>query len=572
MVCVPAHKNGKMHKLETQACGGNGMVLVKILKINWGLDFLWSKIYDKGMVKERQGKCVMILYHNPLRVLACTGTQNRIKEQSMLYYIGIDLGTSAVKLLLMEGNGKIVRVTSREYPLYFPHPGWSQQNPEDWYKQSMDGLCELLDGIDKSQVAGISFGGQMHGLVVLDENDQVIRPAILWNDGRTFRENDYLNQVIGKEKLSEYTANISFTGFTAPKILWIKNNEPENFARIKKIMLPKDYLAYRLTGVHCTDVSDASGMLLFDVKNRCWSEEMCEICGVHKEQLAKVYESYETVGTLLPEIAQKLGLPETVKVAAGAGDNAAAAVGTGTVGNGQCNISLGTSGTIFISSDQFAVDKNNALHAFAHADGHYHLMGCMLSAASCNKWWMDEIIGTKDYGTEQAAITKLGENHVYFLPYLMGERSPHNDPDARGTFIGMTMDTSRADMTQAVLEGVAFALRDSFEIAKSLGIQIDRTKICGGGAKSLLWKKIIANVLNVKVDVPETEEGPGYGAAILAAVACSEYASVEEAAQKLLKVVDTVEPDAELAAKYEERYAQFKQIYPTVKELFGKLK
>ena len=548
------------------------MVLVKILKINWGLDFLWSKIYDKGMVKERQGKCVMILYHNPLRVLACTGTQNRIKEQSMLYYIGIDLGTSAVKLLLMEGNGKIVRVTSREYPLYFPHPGWSQQNPEDWYKQSMDGLCELLDGIDKSQVAGISFGGQMHGLVVLDENDQVIRPAILWNDGRTFRENDYLNQVIGKEKLSEYTANISFTGFTAPKILWIKNNEPENFARIKKIMLPKDYLAYRLTGVHCTDVSDASGMLLFDVKNRCWSEEMCEICGVHKEQLAKVYESYETVGTLLPEIAQNLGLPETVKVAAGAGDNAAAAVGTGTVGNGQCNISLGTSGTIFISSDQFAVDKNNALHAFAHADGHYHLMGCMLSAASCNKWWMDEIIGTKDYGAEQAAITKLGENHVYFLPYLMGERSPHNDPDARGTFIGMTMDTSRADMTQAVLEGVAFALRDSFEIAKSLGIQIDRTKICGGGAKSLLWKKIIANVLNVKVDVPETEEGPGYGAAILAAVACSEYASVEEAAQKLLKVVDTVEPDAELAAKYEKRYAQFKQIYPTVKELFGKLK
>lgn len=547
------------------------MVLVKILKINWGLDFSWSKIYDKGMVKERQGKCVMILYHNPLCVLACAGTQNRIKEQSM-YYIGIDLGTSAVKLLLMEGNGKIVRVTSREYPLYFPHPGWSQQNPEDWYKQSMDGLCELLDGIDKSRVAGISFGGQMHGLVVLDENDQVIRPAILWNDGRTFRENDYLNQVIGKEKLSEYTANISFTGFTAPKILWMKNNEPENFARIKKIMLPKDYLAYRLTGVHCTDVSDASGMLLFDVKNRCWSEEMCEICGVRKEHLAKVYESYETVGTLLPEIAQKLGLPETVKVAAGAGDNAAAAVGTGTVGNGQCNISLGTSGTIFISSDQFAVDKNNALHAFAHADGHYHLMGCMLSAASCNKWWMDEIIGTKDYGAEQAAITKLGENHVYFLPYLMGERSPHNDPDARGTFIGMTMDTSRADMTQAVLEGVAFALRDSFEIAKSLGIQIDRTKICGGGAKSLLWKKIIANVLNVKVDVPETEEGPGYGAAILAAVACSEYASVEEAAQKLLKVVDTVEPDAELAAKYEERYAQFKQIYPTVKELFGKLK
>ena len=333
-------------------------------------------------------------------------------------------------------------------------------------------------------------------------------------------------------------------------------------------MLPKDYLAYRLTGVHCTDVSDASGMLLFDVKHRCWSEEMCEICGVHKEQLAKVYESYETVGTLLPEIAQNLGLPETVKVAAGAGDNAAAAVGTGTVGNGQCNISLGTSGTIFISSDQFAMDKNNALHAFAHADGHYHLMGCMLSAASCNKWWMDEIIGTKDYGTEQAAITKLGENHVYFLPYLMGERSPHNDPDARGTFIGMTMDTSRSDLVQAVLEGVAFAIRDSFEVAKSLGIEIPRSNICGGGAKSPLWKKIIANVMNLKVDVLEVEEGPSMGGAMLAAVGCGAYPDVDTIGKKLAHVVAPVEPEEELVAKYEEKYQKFKKLYPTLKPLF----
>ena len=489
-----------------------------------------------------------------------------------MYYIGIDLGTSAVKLLLMEGNGRIANVVSREYPLYFPHPGWSEQKPEDWYEQTMAGLKELLEGFDKQQVAGISFGGQMHGLVILDSEDNVIRPALLWNDGRTYEENDYLNQVIGKETLSSYTANISFTGFTAPKILWVKNKEPENFARIAKIMLPKDYLAYKLSGVHCTDVSDASGMLLFDVKNRCWSKEMCDICSVKEEQLAKVYESYETVGTVLPEIAEELGIPETVKVVAGAGDNAAAAVGTGTVGEGMCNISLGTSGTIFISSENFGVDKNNALHAFAHADGHYHLMGCMLSAASCNKWWMDDIIGTKDYAAEQAAIEKLGENHVYFLPYLMGERSPHNDPDARGNFIGLTMDNTRADMTQAVLEGVAFALRDSFEVAKSLGIEIEHTKICGGGAKSPLWKKIIANVLNVKVDVIESEEGPGYGGAMLAAVACGEYASVEEAAAKLVKVIDTVEPTPELAAKYEERYQQFKQIYPVVKELFPKIK
>ena len=489
-----------------------------------------------------------------------------------MLYIGIDLGTSAVKLLLMDGEGNIKNIVSKEYPLYFPNPGWSEQKPEDWYEQSMAGMKELLDGFDKSQVAGISFGGQMHGLVILDKDDNVIRPALLWNDGRTFEECDYLNNVIGKEKLSEYTANISFTGFTAPKILWIKNKEPENFAKITKIMLPKDYIAYKLTGVHCTDVSDASGMLIFDVKNRKWSKEMCDICGITEDQLATCYESYEAVGTVLPEIAAELGIPATVKVAAGAGDNAAAAVGTGTVGDGMCNISLGTSGTIFISSKNFGVDKYNALHSFAHADGSYHLMGCMLSAASCNKWWMDEIIGTKDYAAEQKAIEKLGENHVYFLPYLMGERSPHNNPNARGTFIGMTMDTTRADMTQAVLEGVAFALRDSFEVAKSLGIKIERTKICGGGAKSPLWKKMIANILNVKVDVIESEEGPALGGAMLAAVACGEYANVEEVAAKIVKVIDTVEPEAELVAKYEERYNQFKQIYPACKPLYEIIK
>ncbi len=485
-----------------------------------------------------------------------------------MLYIGVDLGTSAVKLLLMNGEGKIQKIVSKEYPLYFPNPGWSEQKPEDWWEGTMEGLKELLSECDKSQVAGISFGGQMHGLVILDKDDQVIRPALLWNDGRTYEECDYLNNVIGKDKLSEYTANISFTGFTAPKILWVKNKEPENFAKIAKIMLPKDYIAYKLTGVHCTDVSDASGMLLFDVKNRKWSKEMCDICGVTEDQLADIYESYESVGTILPEIADILGISHDVKVAAGAGDNAAAAVGTGTVGDGMCNISLGTSGTIFISSEKFGVDKNNALHAFAHADGHYHLMGCMLSAASCNKWWMDEIIKTKDYGKEQENITKLGENHVYFLPYLMGERSPHNNPNARATFIGMTMDTSREDMTQAVLEGVAFGLRDSLEVARSLGINIERTKICGGGAKSPLWKRMIANIMNLKVDVIESEEGPALGGAMLAAVACGEYASVEEAAEKIVKIVRTVEPEADLVAKYEERYQQFKKIYPACKPVF----
>ncbi len=485
-----------------------------------------------------------------------------------MFYIGIDLGTSAVKLLLMDSEGKIVNIVSREYPLYFPHPGWSEQKPQDWYEQTILGIEELIQDVDKSQVAGISFGGQMHGLVILDEDDNVIRPAILWNDGRTGEETEYLNNVIGKEKLSAYTANIAFAGFTAPKLLWVKNKEPENFARIAKIMLPKDYIAYKLTGVHCTDVSDASGMLLFDVRNRRWSQEMCDICGIQVSQLAKCYESYEAVGTVLPEVAARLGISQSVKVAAGAGDNAAAAVGTGTVGDNMCNISLGTSGTIFISSKQFGVDRYNALHSFAHADGSYHLMGCMLSAASCNKWWMDEIVGTKDYAAEQQPIEKLGENHVFFLPYLMGERSPHNDPEARAVFLGMSMDTTRADMTQAVLEGVAFALRDSLEVAKSLGIELKSTKICGGGAKSPLWKKIVANVLNLRVEVPESEEGPSMGGAMLAAVACGEYANVEEIAAKVVKVVETVEPEAELVAKYEERYQQFKRIYPACKPLF----
>ena len=274
--------------------------------------------------------------------------------------------------------------------------------------------------------------------------------------------------------------------------------------------------------------------------------------------------------TLKEDIAEELGLSKEVKIIAGAGDNAAAAVGTGTVGDGMCNISLGTSGTIFISSKTFGVDSNNALHSFDHADGYYHLMGCMLSAASCNKWWMDEILKTKEYSKEQEGITKLGENHVFYLPYLMGERSPHNDPKARATFIGMSMDTTREEMTQAVLEGVAFGLRDSLEVARSLGIKIERTKICGGGAKSPLWKKIIANVMNLKVDVIESEEGPGYGGAMLAAVGCGEYDSVQEAADQLVKVVDTVEPDAKLVAKYEAKYQQFREIYPALKGVFQK--
>lgn len=492
----------------------------------------------------------------------------------MKYYIGADLGTSALKLLLIDNSGKIVKTASRSYSVYYPKAGWSEQNPKDWWEAFLSGIKELVQNIDTSKVAGIGVGGQMHGLVILDENDNVIRPTILWNDGRTNKETAYLNEVIGKEKLSQLVANIAFAGFTAPKILWLKNNEPENFAKISKIMLPKDYLNYKLTGVHCTDYSDASGMLLLDVKNKCWSKEMMDTCNIDLGQMPTLFESFEMIGTLLPDIATELGLDANTKVVAGAGDNAAAAVGTGTVTDGKCNISLGTSGTVFISSDQFSIDKNNALHSFCHANGEYHLMACILSAASCNKWFCDDILGTDDYMTEESIITDndLGRNDVFFLPYLMGERSPINDTDARGTFIGMRMDTKRKDMLLAVLEGVAFAIRDNFEIAKEQGINITCSSLCGGGAKSELWQKILCNILNVDITLLQTEQGPGYGAAMLAMVGCGEFADVKECANAFVKLKKTITPDADISSRYEMQYNKFKQIYPTLKNLFKIIK
>ena len=487
-----------------------------------------------------------------------------------MYYIGVDLGTSALKLVMMKGNGELVKTVSKEYPIYFPRSGWSEQNPTDWFLAVKEGLKELAACADE-KIGGISFGGQMHGLVILDKDDNVLRPAILWNDGRSTEETDYLNNVIGKEKLSKLTANIAFAGFTAPKILWVKNNEPEIFAKISKIMLPKDYISYMLSGSFATDYSDASGMLLLDVKNKKWSSEMIEICGISENMLPKLFESFEVVGNIKPELAKELGLNEDIKIIAGAGDNAAAAIGTGTVGEGACNISLGTSGTIFISSQNFGVDKYNALHSFAHSDGKYHLMGCMLSAASCNKWWMEDILKTKDFSKEQENIDNLGENKVFFLPYLMGERSPHNDPAARGTFIGMSMDTRREDMTLAILEGVTFGLRDSLEVARSLGIEIKKTMICGGGAKSALWKKLVANIMNVEVEVPVSEEGPGFGAAILAAVGCNEYESVEAATKSIIKIKERIQPEPELVAKYEKKYQKFRKIYPALKGIFKEI-
>ena len=388
----------------------------------------------------------------------------------MRTYIGIDLGTSGAKLLLVSADGSILAENTQGYPVFYPRSGWSEQNPEDWFAAAMRGMKELLRGQDASAVAGISFGGQMHGLVALDKKDAVVRPAILWNDGRTEKQTAYLN---------------------------------------------------------------------------------------------------EAVGTLKREIAEELGLPQGVRVAAGAGDNAAAAVGTGVVGEGGCNISLGTSGTLFVSSAKYRPDGTNALHSFCHADGGWHLMGCILSAASCNAWWSDRILQTDDYAKEQEVPRELpGRNGVYFLPYLMGERSPHNDVNARGAFIGMRPDTDRKQMTLAVLEGVAFALKDCMEAAAKDGVKPARTKLCGGGARSALWRRIIADVTDMPVDIPQTEQGPAFGAALLAMVCRGEYASVREAAGAVVKVKETVLPDREAAAGYAERYRTFASLYPALKGVF----
>ncbi len=487
-----------------------------------------------------------------------------------MFFIGIDLGTSAVKLLLMDESGAIRRIVSRSYPLSMPHPGWSEQDPADWVRASFEGIRELTEDIDRTAVRGIGIAGQMHGLVALDAEDRVLRPAILWNDGRTEEETAWLNESVGTGLLAAETGNIAFAGFTAPKLLWMQKREPELFSRIAKIMLPKDYLVYRLTGVHATDCSDASGMLLFDVEHRCWSDRMLELCSLRREQMGQVFESSAPVGTLLPDAAAELGLSPKLLVAAGAGDNAAAAVGTGTVGPGRCNLSLGTSGTFFLSGDHYMAPSNHALHAFCHADGGWHLLGCELSAASCLSWWAERS-GSADPAAAQAGIRTeaLGRNPVFFLPYLMGERTPHNDAFAKGAFVGMRMDSSREDMTQAVLEGVGFGLRDALEIAREAGMEVRSAGISGGGAKSPLWRTILANILNLELQLPETEQGPGLGAALLAAVACGAYPDVQTAAGQLSgKIAEHTLPDPELTALYDERYGIYRALYPALKDCF----
>lgn len=451
-------------------------------------------------------------------------------------YIGIDLGTSSVKVLLINED-EIEKSVSRDYPVSYPEANYSEQNPNDWYNQTISALDELLAGVDANTVKAMSFSGQMHGLVMLDKNDNVIRPAILWNDGRSTTEVDYLNNEIGTDYLLKHTGNIAFAGFTAPKLLWVKNNEPENFRKISKVMLPKDYLAYRLSGVSATDVSDASGTLYFDVANREWSKEMLDIIGIDESVLPKVYESNEIIGKW-----------NDIDVVIGGGDNACSAVGTGIINDGECNISLGTSGTIFVETSKHNYAENGAIHTFCSASGRYHYLACILSAASCQKWWTEDILKT-DYNTN-GMEQYLGKNDIIFLPYLMGERSPINNPNAKAMLYGMTPAATREQMSLAILEGVAMALKQNIEIIRSFGVNITKSKICGGGARNKLWLKIIASALNVELEVPELEQGGALGSALLAM-------NDKEKAKRFYKVKEIIKPDNSLVSYYNEKYNTF---------------
>ncbi len=485
-------------------------------------------------------------------------------------YIGIDLGTSGVKVILVSTDGTVIKTVSKNYDLIIPQPSWSEQNPNDWYVETISALKELVVGYE-NLILGISFSGQMHGLVLLDEHDQILRNAILWNDQRTTSEVDYLNNVIGIEKLLDYTGNIALTGLTAPKILWVKNNEPEVFEKIHKIMLPKDYLVYKLSGSFVSDVSDSSGTLYFDCKNKKYSKPMIDILGINLSMLPKVYESYQEIGLLTKEHKTLLNIHNDVKIIAGGGDQAVGAVGVGIVEAGECSISLGTSGVIFVSSDTFNIDKKNYLQSYAHANGKYHVMAVMLNAAGAIKWWNETIFSDNNYSSYYQRVTETKiDDSLFFLPYLTGERSPINDPYAKGVLFGLGIHHKKSDIDRAVVEGVTFALKQSFDLIKNLGVDIHKVRITGGGAKSNVWAQMIADVFDVKVVKITTEEGPALGAAILAMVGCKEFPSVKEACNKIIQLDTEFEPVEEQSNRYNIKFNNFIEIYPSIKNLFYK--
>lgn len=493
-----------------------------------------------------------------------------------MIFLGIDLGTSSVKLLLMNEAGKVIKTVSKDYPVYYPKPGWAEQNPEDWWNATREGIKEILAASDVkgTAVQGIGLSGQMHGLVLLDTDNHVLMPAVLWCDQRTQAECDDITEKLG-DRLSEYTGNKALTGFTAPKVLWVKRKRPEVYNKISHILLPKDFIRFKLTGDYATDVSDASGTLFFNVAKRSWSQEMIDLLGITEEVLPKCFESYEVTGAVTEQAALLTGLSAGTPVVGGGGDQACGAVGTGVVAPGMISVALGTSGVVFACQEEYQVDDENRLHTFCHSNGMWHVMGVMLSASSCLKWWVEEVCQLDDssFGQllDEAEQIPPGSDGLIFLPYLMGERTPYSDPCARGSFIGLNMMHHRAHMTRAILEGVSFGLRDSLEIIREQNIPIQTLRLNGGGAKSLLWRQILADIFDLQVEIVNSVDGPAFGAAILAAVGVGTFNSVEDACDRLIEPVWSTEPDSEKVKTYNRMYQVYSGLYGKLKDTFQEL-
>lgn len=504
----------------------------------------------------------------------------------MNYLIGIDVGTSATKTVLFDEGGKVMASASGEYPMYQPENGWAEQRPEDWREAVFKTMKEVVkdSGVEKGEIKGIGISGQMHGLVMLDEAGEVIRPSIIWCDQRTGEEVEDMLKLMPRERWISITANPPLTGWTAAKILWVQKHEPENYARCRHILLPKDYIRYILTGKFATDVSDASGMQLLDVPGRCWSEEVLKVFNIDENMLGKVYESCEVTGTLLPDVAEKLGLPEAVKVAGGAGDNAAAAVGTGIVRDGTAFTTIGTSGVVFAHSSRLSIDPKGRVHTCCCAvPGAWHIMGVTQAAGLSLKWFKDQFCqdyieeaerkgcDVYDLLNEAVSSVKPGSDRLIYLPYLMGERTPHLDPDCRGAFFGLSAIHTKKHLCRAVMEGVAYSLCDCNEILQEMGIKVSRMMACGGGGKSPVWRQMLSDLYWCEVKTVRQEEGPALGAAILAGVGCGIYPSVEEACDRLIGEKDSTSPIASETEIYGEYHKLYQRLYTDLKDSYKEL-
>ena len=495
----------------------------------------------------------------------------------MPYLMGIDVSTTGVKVLLVNPSGKIIASASTEHPLQTPKPLWSEQDPSDWWKGALAGIRQVLaqTNLKGDQVAGIGLTGQMHGLTLLDSHGKVLRPAILWNDQRTAEQCDEIRSLVGRQRLIEITGNDALTGFTAPKILWVREHEPRVYANIRHILLPKDYVRYRLTGDFAVDRADGAGTILFDLRQRDWSPEILKALNIPLEWLPKTFEGCAVTGHITPEAAHETGLKAGTPVVGGGGDQAAQAVGVGAVSPGIIALTLGTSGVVFAPTPDPFIEPDGRLHAFCHSlPARWHLMGVMLSAAGSLRWFRDTFTPGKDFDTllAPAAAVIAGSEGLLFLPYLTGERTPHPDPLARGSFTGLTIRHSLPHLTRAVLEGVAFGLRDSFELIKSAGLaEIRQVRVSGGGARSPLWRQILANVFDSELVTVNTTEGAAFGAALLAGVGSGIWTDVDQACQAAVQITGSTTPQPRDVKTYDHYYSLYGELYPLTKDLMHKL-